>query len=72
MSSTVRAANTTAPEYWAQLRRALTAHGVVAVDNAVSHREQVADFVALVSAAEDFAVQLHEVGDGVLTVVRVR
>jgi predicted O-methyltransferase YrrM len=59
-------------DYWPHLRRILTPYGVVAVDNAVSHRDQVAPFRALLSGAPDFDVQLHEVGDGVLTGVRVR
>ncbi|MHC3471116.1 O-methyltransferase [Streptomyces sp. 7R007] len=59
-------------EYWPHLRRVLTPYGAVAVDNAVSHREQVAPFRELLTAAEDFDVELHEVGDGVLTGVRVR
>lgn len=31
-------------DYWSQLRRVLTPYGVLAVDNAVSHRDQVAAF----------------------------
>ncbi|MEU7830987.1 class I SAM-dependent methyltransferase [Nonomuraea sp. NPDC049129] len=57
--------------YWPQLQRVLTPRGVVAVDNALSHQEQVAAFRDLVTADGRFAVQLHEVGDGVLTVVRL-
>ncbi|WP_438486503.1 O-methyltransferase [Streptomyces sp. S186] len=60
------------PQYWPQLRRILTAHGVVAVDNAVSHRDQLAGFQRLLADDGDFAVHLQEVGDGVLTVVRTR
>jgi predicted O-methyltransferase YrrM len=59
-------------DYWPQLQRVLTPHGVVAVDNAVSHREQVAPFHELLTADPRFAVHLHEVGDGVLTAVRLR
>lgn len=57
-------------EYWPQLRRVLTPYGLVAVDNAVSHREQLTAFDELVRRDGAFAVQLHEVGDGVLTAVR--
>lgn len=56
-------------EYWPQLRRVLTPYGLVAVDNAVSHREQLTAFDELVRRDGSFAVQLHEVGDGVLTAV---
>ncbi|MEU6067995.1 MULTISPECIES: O-methyltransferase [Streptomyces] len=59
-------------EYWPQLRRVLTRHGMVAVDNAVSHRDQLTAFRALVAETGDFAVDLREVGDGVFTAVRIR
>jgi predicted O-methyltransferase YrrM len=59
-------------DYWPHLRRVLTPHGVLAVDNAVSHRDQLVEFDELVRRDGSFAVQLHEVGDGVLTAVRVR
>lgn len=59
-------------DYWPHLRRVLKPYGVLAVDNAVSHREQVAAFYELLTAEKEFAVALHEVGDGVLTGVRVR
>ncbi|RAJ67121.1 hypothetical protein K378_02487 [Streptomyces sp. Amel2xB2] len=52
------------------LRRVLTARGVIAVDNAVSHAGQVAPFRALSEEDPDFAAHLQEVGDGVLTAVR--
>ncbi|MEV6833889.1 hypothetical protein AB0N17_05100 [Streptomyces sp. NPDC051133] len=50
----------TTVEYRPQLRRVLTPHGVVAVDNAVSHREQVAALRELPRADPEFDVQLHE------------
>jgi len=59
-------------EYWTQLRRVLKPYGVVAVDYAVSHREQVVAFRDLLTEDPAFDVQLHELGDGVLTGVRVR
>ncbi|MFB6983343.1 O-methyltransferase [Streptomyces scopuliridis] len=59
-------------DYWPHLRRVLKPYGVLAVDNAVSHREQVAAFYELLTKEKEFAVALHEVGDGVLTGVRVR
>ncbi|MGW7253846.1 O-methyltransferase [Streptomyces sp. NPDC054834] len=57
-------------EYWPHLRRVLTPCGLVAVDNAVSHREQLTVFDELVRRNGAFAVELHEVGDGLLTAVR--
>jgi predicted O-methyltransferase YrrM len=59
-------------DYWPRVRRVLRPNGVLAVDNAVSHRDQVAAFRELLTADEAFAVQLLELGDGVLTAVRVR
>ncbi|MFJ9563680.1 O-methyltransferase [Streptomyces fuscichromogenes] len=59
-------------DYWPRLRCVLKPYGVLAVDNAVSHREQVAAFRELLTERHEFAVALHEVGDGVLTAVRVR
>ncbi|MFG2943203.1 O-methyltransferase [Streptomyces sp. NPDC048282] len=59
-------------DYWPQLRRVLKPYGIVAVDNAVSHREQMAAFHELLTAEKAFAVDLHQVGDGVLTAVRLR
>ncbi|MFF4487914.1 hypothetical protein ACFY0F_15710 [Streptomyces sp. NPDC001544] len=48
----------------------LTPYGRVAVDSAVSHREQLTAFDELVRRDGAFAVHLNEVGDGVLTAVR--
>lgn len=56
--------------YWPDLDRVLTARGVIAVDNAVSHAAQLTPFTALAEADGGFAVALHRVGDGVLTAVR--
>lgn len=58
------------PGYLPALRRALRPHGVIAVDNAVSHRDQVLPFEQLLRATGEFAVEVHEVGDGVVTAVR--
>ena len=56
--------------YWAHLPRVLRARAVIAVDNAISHAEEVAAFTALLDADPAFATALHRVGDGVLTAVR--
>lgn len=60
------------PDYWPHLRRVLAPRGIIAVDNATSHREQLTGFLALLSADSGFAVHLQEAGDGVLTAVRIR
>ena len=59
------------PRYLDLLRRVLTPRGIVAVDNAVSHAGQLTEFRALLEADAAFAVHLQQVGDGVLTAVRV-
>ncbi|MFG2955385.1 O-methyltransferase [Streptomyces sp. NPDC048291] len=59
-------------DYWPHLRRVLRPYGILAVDNAVSHRAQVAAFRELLASQHEFAVDLHEVGDGVLTGIRIR
>ncbi|MFI7632878.1 O-methyltransferase [Nonomuraea sp. NPDC049400] len=59
-------------DYWPHLRRALVPGGVIAVDNAVSHSEQLVEFHELLAADGEFVVRLIEVGDGVLTAVRRR
>ncbi|NLU73092.1 methyltransferase domain-containing protein [Streptomyces sp. HNM0575] len=58
------------PGYWPDLRRVLRSHGIVAVDNAVSHAGQIAEFRGLLEEDRSFAVHLQEAGDGVLTAVR--
>lgn len=59
------------PGYFLELDRVLAPGGVLAVDNSVSHAEQVAPFRALVEADPRFDVRLHRLGDGVLTAVRL-
>jgi predicted O-methyltransferase YrrM len=50
--------------WWPHLRRALRPGGLLIVDNAVSHAEQIAPFVALVTADRDFTTCLVPVGNG--------
>ena len=52
------------PGWWPHLRRALRAGGLLVVDNAISHTEQMAPFVALVQADASFATCLVPVGNG--------
>lgn len=60
------------PDYLPDLARVLAPHGVIAVDNSVSHADQVAPFRRLVEADPRFDVRLHELGDGVLTAILIR
>jgi predicted O-methyltransferase YrrM len=58
--------------YWPDLRRVLRPGGLLAVDNVLSHAEQVADFRALVSADETVREAVSSTGAGVLLVVKSR
>jgi predicted O-methyltransferase YrrM len=52
------------PGWWADLRRVLAPGGLLVVDNATSHAEQMAPFVALVRADPAFVTSLVPVGNG--------
>ena len=61
------------PEYlgwWPHLRRVLRLGGLLIVDNATSHVEQMAPFVALVTADPGFATCLVPVGNGEFLAVK--
>ena len=52
------------PSWWPALRRALRAGGLLIVDNAISHREQMAPFVSILMADAGFATCCVAVGKG--------
>jgi predicted O-methyltransferase YrrM len=52
------------PGWWPQLRRVLRPGGLLIVDNATSHPEQMAPFVTLINADPEFATCLIPVGNG--------
>jgi len=56
--------------YWPDLVRVLTPGGLLAVDNVISHAEQVSEFRALVSADERVSEALVPTGAGLLLVLR--
>ena len=56
--------------WWPQLRRVLRPGGLLIVDNATSHVEQMAPFVALVMADTEFATCLVPVGKGEFLAVK--
>jgi predicted O-methyltransferase YrrM len=58
------------PGWWPDLRRVLRPGGLLAVDNAMSHREELAPFVALVTADSEFCTCLVGVGNGEFLAVR--
>lgn len=58
--------------YWPDLRRALRPGGLLAVDNVLSHAEQVADFRALIAADGSVREAVAPTGAGVLLVLKDR
>jgi len=58
------------PGWWPDLRRVLRPGGLLIVDNATSHVEQMAPFVALVTADPEFATCLVPVGKGEFLAVK--
>ena len=60
------------PGWWSNLRRVLRPGGLLVVDNAISHPEQMAPFVALVKADAKFKTSLVPVGNGEFLAVKAR
>lgn len=58
------------PAWWPHLRRVLRPGGILIVDNATSHVQQMAPFVALVKADSEFTTCLVPVGNGEFLAVR--
>ena len=58
------------PDYWPDLLRALRPGGLLAVDNVLSHADQVAEFRALVADEPTVTEALAPTGAGLLLVVR--
>ena len=58
------------PGWWQQLRRVLRPGGLLVVDNATSHAEQLAPFTAVVNADPLFATSLVPVGNGEFLAVK--
>ena len=52
------------PGWWPDLNRVLRPGGLLVVDNATSHAEKMAPFVALVKADTEFSTNLVPVGKG--------
>ncbi|UOO83016.1 class I SAM-dependent methyltransferase [Uruburuella testudinis] len=54
-------------DYWPDLQRILTKPGsLLAVDNALSHAEEMQEFVALVEADKNFSSTIVDIGAGLL------
>ena len=58
------------PGWWPHLKRVLRPGGLLVVDNATSHPEQMAPFVALVKNDADFTTSLVLVGNGEFLAVK--
>lgn len=58
------------PGWWPDLKRVLRAGGLLVVDNATSHPEQMAPFIALVKADPAFTTSLVPVGNGEFLAVK--
>jgi predicted O-methyltransferase YrrM len=58
------------PGWWPDLKRVLRPGGLLVVDNATSHRAEMAPFVALVSADPGFVTSLVPVGNGEFLAVK--
>ncbi|MGH2938832.1 MAG: O-methyltransferase [Solirubrobacterales bacterium] len=59
------------PAYWSDLVRVLPPGGLLAVDNVISHADDVADFRTLVAADRRVTEALVPTGAGVLLVTRL-
>jgi predicted O-methyltransferase YrrM len=58
------------PGWWPHLKRVLRPGGLLVVDNATSHPEQMAPFMALVKVDVDFTTCLVPVGNGEFLAVK--
>jgi predicted O-methyltransferase YrrM len=58
------------PRWWPHLKRVLRPDGLLVVDNATSHAEEMAPFIALVRAAADFATSQVPIGNGEFLAVK--
>jgi predicted O-methyltransferase YrrM len=58
------------PGWWPNLRRVLRPGGLLVVDNATSHPQEMAPFVALVEADTSFTTSLVPVGNGEFMAVK--
>jgi predicted O-methyltransferase YrrM len=58
------------PGWWPDLKRVLRPGGLLVVDNATSHAEQMAPLVALVTADPTFTTSLVPVGNGEFLAVK--
>ena len=60
------------PDWWQELRRVLCPGGLLVVDNAISHAEQMEPFVALAKVDPMFTCSLVPVGKGEFLAVKLQ
>ena len=58
------------PGWWPDIKRVLRPGGLLVVDNATSHAEQMAPFIALVKSDREFSTSLVPVGNGEFLAIR--
>jgi predicted O-methyltransferase YrrM len=58
------------PRWWPQVRRVLRSGGLLVADNAISHAEELAPFMAVVRADPGFTTSLVPVGKGEFLAVK--
>ncbi|MGA9405563.1 MAG: O-methyltransferase [Bacteroidota bacterium] len=58
------------PNWWPHIRRTLRPGGLLIVDNATSHSDQMAPFIALVKTAAEFTTSVVPVGNGEFLAVK--
>jgi len=59
------------PGWWPDLKRVLRPGGLLVVDNAISHPEEMAPFVALAKADADFTTSIVSMGKGEFLAVKM-
>jgi len=60
------------PGWWRNLKRVLRPGGLLVVDNATSHPEEMAPFVAIIKADTSFTTSLVPVGNGEFMAVKAQ
>jgi len=58
------------PRWWKHIRRVLRPGGLLVVDNATSHPEQMAPFITLVNGDAEFRTSVVPIGNGEFMAVR--
>lgn len=59
-------------DWWTHLKRVLQPGGLLVVDNATSHMEELTSFVSLVESDSDFTTSLVPIGNGEFLAVKAR